>query len=537
MEPRTISAEPAPSLAFLDEPACWNEEHVETGRCLYSGWGEQGALPHRKRLVDRCLVCERFHVGDPVRGASFGHLVDEVLSLRSKLQAAHHELDSLRRQLRLLDEITPLFQASANREEVMATALTAVTAGKGLGLNRAILLLLDSDRQALEGRLAVGPRRREEAARIWRELEQHDYSLDEMVRLFFENRMAEERAQFQDLLDELSTPLSREDHLFVRSFLGPEALYVQDLEREPAIDRSQIDALGVRELVLVPLASEGRRLGLLLADNLVNGRPLSPPELVTLSSFGRQVAAALERAGAEERLRDRQEQAIRRAKIALTEKISAAVAHSIRNPLTAIGGFARRLSGATSADDPRRSYADFIISEAKRLEGVLGEILAYSEAAQYSLRRGSLNDLVRRCAAELLEERRGREIHLALEESLPLVDVDAAKTSSCLKALANRALDAMEGGPGGRLEIATGAREGGTEIVLTAEGLAPGQLDGEEGSVFPEALGESRGFFLCVKLLEGQGAALRLENLGGGSVRFRLSFRPSRALDREQRLG
>ena len=45
-------------------------------------------------------------------------------------------------------------------------ALTAVTAGKGFGLNRAVLLLVDKERQNLRGYFAVGPRSPQEAARI-----------------------------------------------------------------------------------------------------------------------------------------------------------------------------------------------------------------------------------------------------------------------------------------------------------------------------------------------------------------------------------
>ena len=89
-------------------------------------------------------------------------------------------------------------------DEVIAMALTAVTAGKGFGLNRAILLLVDKDRQNLKGYFAVGPRSLEEAARIWKEVEEQDLPLREMARLFFEQKMNAERERFSDLLSVLS---------------------------------------------------------------------------------------------------------------------------------------------------------------------------------------------------------------------------------------------------------------------------------------------------------------------------------------------
>ncbi len=51
-----------------------------------------------------------------------------------------------------------------------------------------------------------------------------------------------------------------------------------------------------------------------------------------------------------------------------------AAAHEIRNPLTAVGGFARKLAAATDPDSPEGRYADIIIKEASRLEKALAQM-------------------------------------------------------------------------------------------------------------------------------------------------------------------
>lgn len=51
-----------------------------------------------------------------------------------------------------------------------------------------------------------------------------------------------------------------------------------------------------------------------------------------------------------------------------------AVAHEIRNPLTAVGGFARRLATALDPESQAGKYAQVILNEARRLEKILSEM-------------------------------------------------------------------------------------------------------------------------------------------------------------------
>lgn len=53
-----------------------------------------------------------------------------------------------------------------------------------------------------------------------------------------------------------------------------------------------------------------------------------------------------------------------------------AVAHEVRNPLTAVGGFARRLAASLDPDTPAGQYAQVILQEAQRLEKALAGMTA-----------------------------------------------------------------------------------------------------------------------------------------------------------------
>ncbi len=70
-------------------------------------------------------------------------------------------------------------------------------------------------------------------------------------------------------------------------------------------------------------------------------------------------------------------QIINAEKLASLGKVVEGVAHEIRNSLTSLGGFSRRLSKAAEADQKQKVYVDYIIEDVKRLETMIMDIEEY----------------------------------------------------------------------------------------------------------------------------------------------------------------
>lgn len=531
----------------MQPQCCWHKDRIAPHDCPQFQAGDEALLLDRKqRFLTRCINChlllEDLRGLGPVAGdlmQLLPYAIEELINLRGMTRELQGRLDNLERRASFLREVGQELQTTLDKDAVIAMALTAVTAGEGFDLNRATLLLVDRHSRRLEGYLAIGPRDHAEAGRIWQEIAQRQLSLREMAQRLKHETFDDERAKFHDLLEALSISLDHSDHLFVRTLDGRTSRHITDLAREPGIAPRQIAALGVRELLLVPLISKQRRIGLLLADNLINNRPLDQRDLDALETFAAPVAYAIERADlheqlqeelarttrANQRLKESQLQILQMEKMALVGRISADVAHSIRNPLTIIGGYTRSLLKNLPQDDARRPAVDSIVRESRRLEEALEEILLYSEARHPTLDDWDLNQILQDVYAGIQDELSltPARIELDLAPNLPLARVDFPRTGHCLRSILNQLLSAATAES--RLQIST--REQADRVVMTfnGRGLAP-ELLPEPGDTTPLSHGRRTaiGLALCARILEGQNADLQIQTEAEGNVQITIAW-------------
>lgn len=521
----------------MEPSCCWHKEHITAEDCpSFAGREAELRSDRRRRFLQLCLECPRFRNDLRAMGGDPGGLpellpaaIEELLALRAETRSLNQQIAARNRETQFLHEVGLLLQTSVDMDEVIAMALTAVTAGKGFGFNRAILLLIDRERQTLRGHLAVGPRSQEDAGRIWQEIEERGEPLREMARRLFEEDMASEREKFRELLAALSVPLQRREHLFVRTLEGRQSRHIRELQQDPDLDRCQAEALGGTELVLVPLMSENRQVGILLADNIITGRPVAAEDLHSLETFALPVAFAIERAAhyerlqeelekraeANRRLREQQEQILRMEKMALVGNLTANIAHSIRNPLTIIGGFARTLARQTPPGDSTRQYIDSIVRESARLEEALQEILGYSESLHPTFDLWDVNPLISGVHGKLREqlETGGVTCRLDLEADLPPIAIDFKKLSYCLRTIVRQGLAAMP--EGGAMTIRTG-RQGDLLLIVvshTGDAMEPEAIRAVTTPAFPfEGQGGGVGLALCARILKEHDADLRIDS-------------------------
>jgi len=219
------------------------------------------------------------------------------------------------------------------------------------------------------------------------------------------------------------------------------------------------------------------------------------------------------------KLREQQELIVKMEKMALVGKITSSIAHSIRNPLMVIGGFARTLLKGSPEGDERRSYLESMVRETRQLEEVLSEVLDYSESLFPVMDLWDLNELLATVLEELSGalERGGIVRHQQLAPELPMVRIDYKQISYCMKTVISTALAAMEGG--GELRIETALDGDGVLVRISDTGAALSKK-AQEALTTPfflsQEMGAGVGLSLCKTILERQGSSLSIIGRPGG---------------------
>lgn len=218
-------------------------------------------------------------------------------------------------------------------------------------------------------------------------------------------------------------------------------------------------------------------------------------------------------------------------KLSALGRLTADVAHEIRNPLTAIGGFAKRLEKRLPEDTKEREYARIVVSEVTRLERILRDTLTFSREAKYSLRHEDMNELLARTAAKFGESCREKNLSLVVRTAaeLPRCIVDGDQIRQALDNLVTNAIDAMP--PGGMLTLATRtACENGTRYVAidvtdTGPGVPPDLVERIfEPFYSTKEIGHGTGLGLsiCKKILEEHRGVIRVSTGPAGGSTFTL---------------
>ncbi len=226
-----------------------------------------------------------------------------------------------------------------------------------------------------------------------------------------------------------------------------------------------------------------------------------------------------------------QNKLIQAEKMAALGRITADIAHEIRNPLTALGGFGRRLQ-KISCTEKEKVYADIIVSEVHRLEQILRDVMTFSREAKICFEKKPVTDMVKDCVLTFsaLCEEHDIKIDERYGTDLPVL-VDICQAGQAVKNLISNAIDAMTNG--GILSVTT-ASERFHEVSFVAVHISdtgPGIPADQLPFIFEpfhttKEIGRGTGLGLSIsrKIIEEHGGFITAENRRIGGLRASLYF-------------
>lgn len=226
-----------------------------------------------------------------------------------------------------------------------------------------------------------------------------------------------------------------------------------------------------------------------------------------------------------------QDKLIQAEKYAALGRLTGEIAHEIRNPLTALGGFGKRMLDGVSTEKQSR-YASVIVSEVARLEKILKDVLMYSWEPHLKFEKVDLAEIVEETIllfSDLLEE-----YSIKIERSYGTdlqVFVEKEHVKQAVINLVSNAIDVMPGGGTLTAAICQEEKNEITYVALHISDTGPGIPDDVilhvmEPFFSTKKIGEGTGLGLSIsrKILFEQGGFLLLTNREAGGLTVSLYF-------------
>ena len=147
-------------------------------------------------------------------------------------------------------------------------------------------------------------------------------------------------------------------------------------------------------------------------------------------------------------------------RLAALGRFTSSVAHEIRNPLTGIAAGVQYLAPALGTDAPRRESLEFILSEIRRLDGIVQDLFDITHPRRLLLRAAPLEGTLRRALQSLEALLVERHVTVAVEIAplTPPVPHDADQIQQVFINLLKNAAEASPAGAGLDVAIGPGGR-------------------------------------------------------------------------------
>ncbi len=286
--------------------------------------------------------------------------------------------------LSLITQAVRAFSRAENLESILKIVLIGVTAGSGLGFNRAFILLKSEERNCLRGALANGPSSAEEANIIWQRLSRGELTLEKMFNDALENHEMT-NPPLNGFLKNIVIPLDNNNNIFARAAIEKKSMIIDEITVVSDGYSDLHSMIGPGPFAVVPLVGNENLQGVLIADNFITRKSITQNDIHLLEIFARYASDSIENFRLYEHLEKKilalkkanetiingREFVLKAERLSVLTEMANEVAHEIRNPLTVIGGFTKSMLKKMTQENENFEYLNLIFEQVQRISDSL----------------------------------------------------------------------------------------------------------------------------------------------------------------------
>ena len=495
--------------------------------------------------IDIALDCLRQGADDylpkPISVDQLYYIVENTLKKRRlaiNSRIFQEELESTNARMRFLHHLTlkmnTAYLNTVELQGILQAILVGITSDDGLRFNRAFLALYSKDGSSLDGKLAVGPASREHAGQVWDSIKEKGLQLDDILATI-QRKSIPEDIEVNRIIQTLKVSTAEENHVLLQASRTKRSILVKNgRAKDCRVPDELISILGETNFVVVPLYCPDKALGVMIVDNFVTGTAITPEDINGLEIFASQASLAIEHshlyAEMTEKIAELElvTQELEKSKDLLVEaerltaigQMSAQLLHTIRNPLTSIGGTSRLLTKKIS-DPYIANFLRIITQESAKIEIILEDLFSFVEDTQLTLGNHPLFTLIRKSVMIFYTTMKSGNVKysLSLEGPGPVLTVDENKIRQVFFHLIKNSLEAMPNG--GELQIKAKEDDQSVTIYLTdsGPGIPTESLDYVKNPFFTtKTYGNGIGLALVEQTIEAHGGKFSIRDAPGGGT-------------------
>lgn len=377
---------------------------------------------------------------------------------------------------------------SIELESVLRSILTGITAEDGLGFNRAFLLLYNKQHTHLQGKIGIGPASKADAGRVWSEIKEKGLHLTDILQNVKTSNIDKD-SEVNRIVQALNISYDDKAHILIQACDHRKSILVQNGRAgDEVVSQDFLNNLDENNFIVTPLFSPNKSLGIIIADNCITSSPITDDDINYLAIFASQASLAIEHSHLYQDMIDKI-QALEDVTAELDKNknllvdaerysalghMSAQLAHSIRNPITSIGGIARLLA-KRSNDEKTSKFLDMMIIESERIESILDNLFNFVDDEKPEKETQPLYPLIRKSLMLFYGDMKKQSIlyRLDLPSPDPILAIDAKHIQQMLLHLIRNGVEAMDSG--GLLTVS--CEKNGQEIKICIEDSGSGITD------------------------------------------------------------
>lgn len=256
----------------------------------------------------------------------------------------------------------------------------------------------------------------------------------------------------------------------------------------------------------------------------VNVAIKSSDEIGELSTSFNDMAGELKER--ESSLKKAQHALVQSEKMAAVGTLSAGLAHEVKNPLSAVLGYAQLSKRKLEQPEALKQHLDTIENETRRCNEIIGNLMQFSRQEKGEHSRISVNEVVQKSIAIVDHQLSLKDVQIEsdLAQDLPPVSGNANQLQQVLMNLMINAQQAIGEG-GGTVDLATSIE--GESVLITVSDTGPGIDEDVVAKIFepfyttkPAGQGTGLGLSVTYGIIQDHGGDISVKRADSGGAKF-----------------